>query len=94
MIENGLHQREFGRAISQARTADDIAHHIHIGLQRQLLNAIALDQFNAQSPQLVAHRRIHASVTTGDFMPRLARQSRHATHESATNAQNMNMHRL
>ena len=93
LVENNLHQGEFGLAIVQPGAADHIAHHIHIGLERGLLGAKAFDQINAQSAQLIAHGRVNTRIATGYGVPRLARQSGQTTHEGATNAKNVYMHR-
>ena len=85
-VQNGLHQREFRAAIGQPGAADHVADDEHVGRQRQLLGAIALDQLYAQRAQLVAHRRVDAAVAAGDAVTRLARQGGQAAHESAANA--------
>ena len=91
-IQNGFHQRKLGRAIIQAGPADHIAHHIHVRLQCELVGAKAFDQLNAQRAQLVAHRRVDAAVAARYLVPGLTGQGGHATHEGATNTQNMNVH--
>jgi hypothetical protein len=91
-VQNGFHQREFGGAIGQARAADDIADHIHIGLQRHLICAKTFDEFNAQGTQLVTHGRVDASVAAGDLVARLACQGRQAAHKSAADPENVYMH--
>ena len=92
LVEDGFHQRELGAAIGQVCAADHIANDEHVGLEGQLLRAIAFDQFNAQGLQLVAHGRVDPRVTTGDLMTRFACQRGDTAHEGAANAQDMNMH--
>ena len=91
-VQNGLNQRELGRSSLCAAAAHGIANHKHIGLERQLVRAIALNQVNSQSAQLVAHGRVNPGVATCHAVARLARQRRQTAHESAANAQNVNMH--
>lgn len=92
-VQNGFHQREFGCPIRQVRAADHVAHDKHVGLQRHLVGAKALDQLDAQGAQLVAHGWVDASVAARDAVTRFTCQSGQSAHESATNAKNMNMHR-
>ena len=91
-VQNRFHQREFRAAVIQAGTADHIAHHIHIGFQSQLIGRKALDQLNAQGPQLVAHGRVDPGIATCDFVSRFTRQGGQSSHEGAANTQNMNVH--
>ena len=49
-----------------AGAADHVSDHPHIGLQRQLVGAVALNQFDAECAQLVAHGRINASIAAGE----------------------------
>ena len=91
-IQNGFHQREFGVAIGQARPADDIAHHKHVGLQCELVSAKAFHQLNAQRAQLVAHGRVNAAVAARDLVARFARQRGQAAHKSAANPENVYVH--
>jgi hypothetical protein len=91
-VQNGFHQREFGSAIDQVDAADHVAHHIHVGGKCQLVGAEAFHQVNAKCSQLIAHGGVNASVTAGDFVACFPCQSGQATHESATNTKNMNMH--
>ena len=73
-FQNGFHQRKFRRAIGQTCTRHDIANDIHIGLELHLVGGKTLYQINAQVTQLVAHRRVDASVATGNFVTSLAGQ--------------------
>ena len=91
-VENGFHQREFGRAICQPRAADHVANHEHVGLERQLIGAVAFHQINAQRAQLLAHGRVNACVAAGDGVPGLARQRRQPAHESAADAKDVDVH--
>ena len=91
-FQNRFHQRKFGAAVGQSGAADHVAHHVHVGLQGHLVGVKTLDQLDAQSPQLVAHRGVNARVTPGHPMPCLAGQRGQAPHEGATNAQYMYMH--
>jgi hypothetical protein len=61
-------------------------------LQRHLVGTEALNQFDAERAQLVAHGGVDARVASGDTVARLARQGGKSAHERATNAKNMNMH--
>ena len=91
-IQDGFHQRELGASIGQAGAAHHVAHHEHVGRQRQLIRAVAFNKLNAQRAQLVAHGRINTCVTPGDLVARLPRQGSQAAHKCAANAQNVNMH--
>ena len=92
LLQNGFHQREFGRAIGQAGAANYVAHHIHIGLQGGLLGSEAFNQLNAKRLQLLAHGRVHARITARYAVPRFTRQGSQAAHKSATDAKNMYVH--
>ena len=91
-IQNGFHQRKLRAAIGQPRTADHVAHHKHIRLQRELVGAKAFDQLNAQGAQLVAHGRVHTGIAARDLVPRLAGQGRQATHEGSANSEYVYVH--
>ena len=91
-LHNGLHQGEFGRAVRQAGSADHIAHHVHVRLQGHLIGSVAFHQIDAQGLELVTHGGVDGTVTAGDAMPGLPRQSGQAAHERAADAQDMYMH--
>ena len=91
-VEDGLHQREFGRAIGQACAADHVADHKHVGFECQLVSPKTFHQVNAQRPELVTHRGVDAGVAAGDGVARFARQCGHATHKSAADAEYVNVH--
>ena len=91
-VQDRLHQRVLWPAVCQMRPRHHIAHHKHIGAQGQLVSAVALHQLNAQASQLVAHRRVHAGVATGDPVAGLDSQRGQAAHEGAANSQNVYVH--
>ena len=82
-FQNGFHQRIARCAIGQAGTRHHIANDEHVGLQGQLVGAVALDQFDAQSAQLVAHRGVDAAVAAGDAVTGFPGQGGQAAHEGA-----------
>ena len=97
LLHDGLHQRKLGLAAGQPGAADHVAHHEHVGRGaqlRELVGGKTFDQVDAQGPQLIAHGRVNARVTTRYRVARFARQRCHAAHEGAANAQNVNMHAL
>src|SRR4051812_14316961 len=57
-IEDRFHERVAAR--------DDVSDHPYIGFEGQLLFSEALDQFDAQCLELLAHRRVDVGVATGD----------------------------
>ena len=69
-----------------------ISHYITIRFQGHLLDTIAFNKIYTCRFKLCTHRRIDTSVTTRDTMPCGASQLGYATHESATDPENMNMH--
>ncbi len=83
-VENGFHQRH--------AALDDIADHEDVGVQRQLLGAIAFDELDAERAQLVAHRRVDGGVAACHAVAGFVRQRRQAAHEGAADAQDMNVH--
>ena len=91
-VQDGFHQRKFGRTVRQADAADHVADDKHVGLQGQLVGAKTFDQIDAQGPQLVAHRRVNASVATRHLVACLARERGQAAHERAADAQYVYMH--
>ena len=62
------------------------------GRSSQLIGAVAVDQFDVERAQLVAHRRIDAGVAAGDAVAGLASQGGQPAHEGAADAENMNVH--
>ena len=82
-FQNCFHQRVARRAVGQAGAGNHIAHHKHIGLQSQLVGAVALDQLDAQSAKLVAHGGVDAAVAAGDAVAGFAGQGGQAAHEGA-----------
>ncbi len=91
-VQNGFHQRKFRAAIGLAGAADHVAHHEHVGGQCQLVGTKALDQFNAEGAQLVAHGWIDAAVAAGNPVTGCARQRCQTAHEGAANTENVNVH--
>src|SRR5262249_54269237 len=83
-IEDRLHER--------VAACDHVADHPEIGLERELLGAVALDQLYAKPCELLAHRRIDVRVAAGDAMARLLRDRRDAAHESPANAEDVQVH--
>jgi hypothetical protein len=91
-VEDGFHQRELRGAVGLARTADHVADHEHVGLQRHLAPVEAFDQLDADGAQLVAHRGVDASVAAGHGMAGLASQGGQPAHEGAADAENVEVH--
>ncbi|MNY49216.1 hypothetical protein D3C86_1846150 [compost metagenome] len=91
-VEYGFHQRVLRTPVGQARAADDVADHEHVGAQADLVGVIAFDQLDAQGPQLVAHGGVDAGVTAGDAVTRFARQRGQSAHEGPANPQYMYVH--
>ena len=85
-FQNGFHQRVAGQAVDSTRSGHDVAHHKHVRFQGQLIRAVTLDQFDAQGPQLVAHRGVNAGIATGDPVTGFAGQGGQTAHESPANA--------
>ncbi|CFN25634.1 Uncharacterised protein [Bordetella pertussis] len=83
-VQDGFHQR--------VAAADHVADHEQVGGQRQLVGAEAFDQLDALLGQLGAHRGVDAGVAAGDLVAGRARDQRQATHESAANTKNMQVH--
>ncbi len=92
-VQNRFNQGELRTAIGQTCAADHVADHEHIRRQCQLIGSEAFNQVNPKGPQLVAHGRVDAAVATCDFVTGFARERSQATHESAANAKNMNVHK-
>ena len=85
LIQDGLHQWKFGRAVFQVGTADHVTDHIHVGLEAHLAGIKAFNQINTQGPELVTHWGINAGIATGNLMARLSRQGGQSAHEAAAN---------
>ena len=85
-VQYRFHQWKFRCSVGMIDTADDVANNKNIGFQCELLCAKTLYQINAQSTQLVAHRRINARIATCDFVTCFAGQCRNTAHEGAANA--------
>ena len=85
VIQDGLHQWKFGRAVFQVGTADHVTDHIHVGFEAHLVGIKAFNQINPQGPELVTHRGINAGIATGDLMTRLSCQRGQSAHEAAAN---------
>ncbi|OIQ73771.1 hypothetical protein GALL_445910 [mine drainage metagenome] len=83
-VEYGFHQRIAAR--------HHIADHPQVGLECELIGAVAFDQLDAESFELGAHRRIDLRVAAGDAMPRLFGQRGDSAHEGAANPEDVNMH--
>ena len=91
-VQNRFHEGELRASIGQLGATDHIADHKHIGLEGQLPGVKALNQFNPERTQLLAHGGIDARVTTRDGVARFPCQRRQAAHECSANTKNMNMH--
>ena len=59
-----------------------------------LFRVESFNQFNTLRFKLGTHGRINTNVATGNLVPSFARNNCNATHEGATNAENMDMHGL
>ena len=84
LIQNRLQQRIAAR--------NGIADHEHIRLHCGLPSVVALRQSNARLLQLLAHRRIDIGIATADAVPCCHGQLRQAAHESAADAEDVNVH--
>ena len=91
-VQNGFHQREFGAAVGQACPRHHVADHEHVGAKRHLVGGKALDQLDAQCPELVAHRGVNPGIAAGDAVAGFPGQGGQATHEGAANSQNVYVH--
>ena len=81
-------QHRFHRRVAtRERIADDNLVAIAADVARQ----VTLRQGNAQCFQLGGHGRVHRLVTAFDRVPEFARQGGHAAHESAGNAENVDL---
>ena len=84
-IEHGFHERVAARHY--------VAHDPDIGREADLVRAKSLDQFDALLGELRAHGRIDVGVAAGHRMAGRLRDCRDAAHESAADAENVEMHR-
>jgi hypothetical protein len=91
-VQNGFHQRKLGAAVGQPGAADHIAHHEHIGAQRQLVGAEAFDQLDAQGAQLIAHGWVNTGVAASNLVPCFPRQRGQAPHERAADPEYVYVH--
>ena len=91
-FQNGLHQRKLRISVGQAGTADHVANHEHIRVERHLVGAKPFDQVDAQRAQLIAHGRIDTCVAARHGMARLACQRGKPPHERAADSQNVYVH--
>ena len=83
-VEHRLHHRLAAR--------HDVADDAEVRLVFvELRGVVALMQADAEVAQLVAHRRIDLGVAAGDDVAALARDLREAAHESAANAEDVEM---
>ena len=62
-----------------------VAHHHDVGIEIELLGAVALDELDAERRELIAHRRIDVEVRPGDAESRGLGDRRHASHEGPRN---------
>ena len=85
LIEDRLHQ---GVAAGN-HVADDP----DIRAKRTLVGRVAFDQFDTQRLQLVAHGRIHVGVAPGHPVAGRLGEGGNPSHESAANAENMQVFR-
>ena len=82
-IENLLHQRIAAR--------HHVADHEHIRLEFELLNTEAFDEFDALCLKLRTHRRIDVGVAAGDAIAGLFGDGGDAAHESAADAEDVDV---
>ena len=83
-IEDGFHQCIAARH----HVADDE----DIGLDGHLRRAEAFDQLDAQRLELIAHRRVDVGIAAGDAVAGFTRQRRQSAHESAADAEDVDVH--
>ena len=82
-------QQRFDQLIA---TAHDVTNHEHIRVQRQLVRRVSLDDVDAQTGKLRAHRRVDADVGPGHAMPGRTRQRGDPAHEGSADSNNMQVH--
>ena len=83
-IEHRLHHR--------TAAAQGVADHHDVGIEIELLGAVALDELDAERGELIAHRRIDVEIRAGDAESRGLGDRRHAAHEGARDAQDVYVH--
>ncbi len=83
-IQYGLHQL--------LAAAHDIPDHPHVRIQRRLIGAISHGQLDALRFELGAHRRINIGIASGDPMAGGLGDGGNAAHESAANAEYVDVH--
>ncbi len=71
----------------------DVADHDHVRRGGELRGLEALGQRDAERFELRAHRRIDIAVRAGDSEARGAREGGDAAHESAADAEDVDVHR-
>ena len=77
-----IEQRFDHRTAAAQRVAD----HHDVGIEIELLGAVALDELDAERRELIAHGRIDVEVRAGDAKSRRLADRRHAPHESPCNS--------
>src|SRR5438552_10045031 len=82
-IEYGLHQR--------VAPAHDIPDYPHVRIQGRLIGTVPYGQLDALRFELCAHRRVDIGVASGHSMAGDFGDRRNATHESAANAEYMDV---
>ena len=83
-VQNRFHER--------IAAGHHIAHHPQIGSKPDLLCVVAFDQVDAKRDELIAHRRVDVGVAAGDTMASVLRERGDAAHESAADAEDVNVH--
>ena len=83
-IQYGLHQR--------VAPAHDIPDYPHVRIQSRLISTVPDGQFDALRFELCAHRRIDVGVASGDPVAGSLCDHGKATHESAANAEYVDVH--
>ncbi len=84
-IENGFHQR--------IAACNDIARHKQVWFQFDLISIIAFDQSDLLITKLCTHRWINIDIAASNGMTGSTCQYGQTAHESAANAENMDMHK-
>ena len=83
-IQYGLHQR--------VAPAHDIPDYPHVWIQGRLISTVPDGQLDAFRFELCAHRRIDVGVASGDPVAGSLCDHGKATHESAANAEYVDVH--
>jgi len=98
MFGQPLGARDIRQALLQYRfhervaAAHDIAHHHYVRAGLQLRRVEALYQTDTQRLELRGHGRVDITVAAGNAMPGRLRQRSDATHESAADTENVDVH--